>query len=330
MREHEHEHEHQNLSVHYIIRAGILAAFSLYVVHLVKLDKLQYYIVPKMIPFVKYAAVALFMIAIYFVYLSLQSSLQKHKEADCDCGHEPPRSWLKSGLVYGIFLIPLLLGFAMPDTIMGSDAAYVKGMNLQATTVQRDNIPTSMTPINDPLNSQLPASTAEAETGQLANADVTTNPLLDELFPYDEYTKEYADLGKRLYEQDPIKVSEEGFLEIITAVDLYRNNFIGKTVELSGFIYREPDMNPNQFVVSRIAMTCCSADAMPYGFLVEWSKAAHYEADDWVTVTGVIGLTEYNDNEIIVLDARKITKIDAPKDPYVYPFFGDFAQLVKE
>ena len=54
-------------------------------------------------------------------------------------------------------------------------------------------------------------------------------------------------------------------MELLTAVDLYMDNFAGKKMVISGFIYREDDMAPNQFVVSRLAMQCCRPMLLPTG-----------------------------------------------------------------
>jgi putative membrane protein len=337
-----HDH-HQKLTPHYLIRACLLTGFSLYVVHLVKIEKLQYYIVPRMIPYVKYAAMALFLLAGYFVYSAIKHSYEQNSEEDCDCGHEPPRSVFKSVLIYGLFAMPLLLGFALPDKIMGSDVATVKGMNLNVSAVQQSKKSTLPIPSNSPSPSPdqsiapstspeaSPISSSESSSDPAATATIDTvsssaDPL-DKLFPADEYSLDFAKLGKKLYKRDIINIRTEGFLEMLTMLDMFRNNFIGTTVVISGFIYREAGMDTDQFVVSRMAMQCCSADAMPYGFLVKSGMGANLKKDEWVSLTGVIGLTQFGGNEIIQLDARKITKIKAPEDPYVYPYFDDFDKL---
>ncbi|WP_336774289.1 TIGR03943 family putative permease subunit [Paenibacillus sp. MMO-58] len=321
--------EQRHIAVHHIIRAVILGGFSFYVVHLVKMDKLQYYLAPRMMPYIKYSAVALFLLAAYYVYMALQSSDHKHEhDADCDCGHEPPRSLPKNMAIYSVFLLPLLFGFLFPDKIMGSDVASVKGMNLTVKNVQQ--------PIKKASVPSAKAATEKTQSVQntsgmgSSTADTTSKPSLDDLFPYDEYTKDFSDLGKIFYTKDIITVKDEGFLEYISTLDLYRHNFIGKTVVLSGFVYREENMAANQFAVSRMAVSCCTADAEPYGIMAEWSKAADLSKDTWITLTGNIGLKEYNGNEIIVLNTRKVTTIHAPKDPYVYPYFGDITELEKK
>ncbi|RJE87028.1 TIGR03943 family protein [Paenibacillus sp. 1011MAR3C5] len=347
-------HEHKSMGIHYLIRAGILAGFAFYVVKLVKIDKLQYYIVPKMIPYVKVTSIVLFLLAVYYIYLALQSTHQGDESTECDCGHAPSASISKNIMMYGVFIVPLLMGFMLPDKIMGSEVAAVKGMNLNVSSIQTPIMPTAP-PLADDRedgvqddsfvaiikeNSLIPEDRLATIEDQLRENDtgssdqmeeaLSSEDKLDALFPTDEYTEEYGDLGKQLYPKDRITVTEEGFLEIITVIDLYRQHFIGKKLEISGFVYREDKMASNQFVISRMAMTCCAADSMPYGILVESSRAASYAEDSWMKLTGIIGVTEYDGVEIISLEAQKIEMMEAPKDPYVYPYFGDFADLVQE
>jgi uncharacterized repeat protein (TIGR03943 family) len=116
-----------------------------------------------------------------------------------------------------------------------------------------------------------------------------------------------------------IQVQVDGFIEILSSIDLFQKNFIGKKMEISGFVYHEDDMKPNQFVVARFSVSCCSADASPFGVMIETSKANLFPKDTWVNVTGVIGTTTYAGNDIMKLDATKVEKIPAAKDPYVYP-----------
>jgi uncharacterized repeat protein (TIGR03943 family) len=126
-------------------------------------------------------------------------------------------------------------------------------------------------------------------------------------------------MAKKLYKQPVIQIKDEGFIELITVIDMFRDSFLGKKIELSGFVYREPDMKSNQFVVARFAVQCCSADGMPFGFVNEYPRAQNYAKDEWVKVTGTIGKTTYNENLIVKIDVEKVSKIKAPETPYVYP-----------
>lgn len=332
------------MTVHYWIRAAILAALSWYVVHLVKTDKLHLYIVPRMIPYVKIGALALFALAGFYAFLAVNRSNANRGEPDCDCGHEVPRSKSGNVILYGLFTIPLLLGFALPDRIMGSEVVAVKGMNLNVAALsQASNTRIEASPSEpstdlptEQLTQQQPANQPTYEVQQSTELpseqpiEISSTDELDKLFPADEYGMDYAKLGKRLYHRDTIHVNTEGYLEMLTMLDLYKDNFKGKTIVISGFVYREDDMAKDEFVVSRMAMQCCSADATPYGFLVKSDKGSSLKNDTWITMSGTLSTTEYRGNEIIRLDATSIKVIPAPEDPYAYPYYDDFDELATE
>lgn len=339
-----------------------MAGFSFFIIDLAKSDRLMYYIAPRMENYVKYAAIGLVVVAVGQAYLALQSHFDK--VAVCGCGHEPPRSFWRNGLIYLSFVFPLLLGFVLPDTLMSSDIVEIKGMNLTAagavkppksgsgkpavedppdvTGVSQDGAnfmaenmasgPDTSRPDfsgdNREQSGQRPGGGTEAAPPG-DQRDVTEEEL-KKLFPADPYTEEFARLGMKLYQKNVITIKEEGFMELLTAIDLYLDNFVGKTMEISGFVYREPDMETNQFVISRLAMQCCSADAAPYGILVESDEAAKLAQDTWVKITGTLGKTIYHENEIMKVDAVRIEPIRAPETPYVYPYFDEFDKLVDE
>jgi len=351
-------HKLRGLTLHYLIRAFVLLGFSFYIVYLVKLNKLQLYIAPRIIPYVKFTSLGLFFLAAYFVYLAIQHAFEEDSAGQCDhacdCNHEPPQSTPKTIALYGLFLFPLLLGVVLPDKMMGSDMAAIKGMNLTVANTlqpstnrsQLDNeaalpVPEMSTGLEEeqkvgdpaaltPVDSTRGEANVTGEQSAIGEQPAIDQDPLDKLFPSDEYTLDYATLGKHFYKQDTIHVKEEGFLETISILDLYKNNFVGKTIVISGFVYREADMQANQFIVSRLAMQCCSADSMPYGFVVKSSSKEGLEKDAWVTVTGTLGLIDYRGNTIIELDAQSIQAIKAPSDPYVYPFYDDYEKLITE
>lgn len=296
---------------HHLFRALILTAFALLIVYLSRSNQLSLYIAPRMELYVKLSALGLYAAAVHQLFLALKERRQQHKHsAECGCEHAPSPSVFKNTVIYSLFIFPLALGFLSPAGVLGSTAAAKKGVSFTAsTTVQ-------------PLGS---------ESGQLAasfpepSASLAPKPLtLAERFPYDEYTKAHAEYGMKLYQKPEIAVPEATYIETLTTLDLFRDNFMDKTIDISGFIYKEDDMGEQRFAVSRFAMTCCSADAIPYGLMVQVSHADDYKefaADDWVNVSGKLMTSMYNGNEILTLKLDTIKRIEAPESPYVYANF---------
>lgn len=294
------------MTFHYLFRSVLLASFSFLIVRLVQVGSLHYYIAPRTELYVKLAALVLFLLAVCLAYISLRG-LNTH--TNCGCNHKPSPSISKSILMYSLFVLPLGLGFFTPDTLLASNITSMKGINLSTNNYMKTNMP------------------AEEIIDEHAPAEPSS---LHSLFPYDEYTELHAKLGMKLYTQDVISIQDIGFMEVLTTLDIYRENFIGKTVEISGFVYREDDMEPHQFVVSRLAMQCCSADTEPYGILATYSNGKELAKDSWIRATGVLGLTSYNDIEIMELTINRIETITQPETPYVYPDDDYFEQLLAD
>ncbi|CAG7629458.1 hypothetical protein PAESOLCIP111_03105 [Paenibacillus solanacearum] len=323
---------------HYLLRAAIMAAFALYIGYLVKTEQLVYYIAPRMEPYLKFAAVALFVVAAHQAYLALQTWWGR--ASACGCDPVATRSLPVHAMIYGLFLVPLALGYFLPNQIMGSTVAAMKGMNLSSTAAfssSSGNKAASQPPepadastasrSHEELQPPQTSSPAAAGNGLGQAAGPSEEAVVAELFPADAFTEDFAKLGKKLYKKDLIQVKEEGFMEVLTSVDFFIDRFVGKKMEISGFAYLEEGMKPGQFVVARLAMQCCSADASPYGVLVESAVSQIPAKDAWVQLTGTIGKTKYNGNEIMKLDAVQIRTIPTPRTPYIYPDYEYFDKL---
>ncbi|HZG78800.1 MAG TPA: TIGR03943 family protein [Paenibacillus sp.] len=301
--------------VHRLLRAFLSAAFAFYIVYLVKNDALQYYIAPKMELYVKLSAIALMLFAVVQT-VSAFAYLRARQPEACDCHHPPSPSLLKNAATYGVLLSPLLFGYLLPDLALGSDLVDKKGIVLSRS--QPDSAAAD--------------SRAEPEPEPKAAADsngMTEAQLRDSFLTGDLYEDQYAGMAASLMLQDPILVRDDAFLEIITAIDLFMHRFAGKTIQVEGFVYRPEGIAPNEFVVARMAMDCCSADATPYGFLVESANAPAFAEDTWVRVTGKIGTVEWDGFDIVKIEADSAEAIDSPDTPYVYPNYEaiDEAQI---
>jgi putative membrane protein len=292
------------LSFHHFMKAAIVLGFAMFIVYLGKTDDILYYIAPRMVSYVKWTAVGLYAIGIYEIYLALKTLWGQVQE--CDCEHPPSRSVVKNTAIYGLFIFPLLLGFLLPNATLGSSMAAKKGMNLSSASN---------------LKKDLQPAAAQSSTGSAAAAGGSvSDDRLNEMFKADKFTQAYAAFGKQLYKSDVLQVKDDLFIETLNTVDLYLDNFVGKRMELNGFVYRQDGMNDKQFVVARFAIQCCSADAAPFGVLAEYDRAQSLANDTWIRASGVLQKTTYNGEEIMLLKLDHFEKIDAPKDQqYVYP-----------
>lgn len=305
-------HDH---SFHSYIRGIILIGFALLMLAFIITGNIQYYIAPKMMPFVYFATgVLLFLGAVQIL-----RSTKKENEEYCDCGadHSMTGSPLVKLVIYAIFIFPIVTGFVLPDKVLDSSVAANRGIQYGGGLLTK---PT------DPAN-----STARAEAF-LENPDQYLEGIADPLAEEEHFTiedfytaegfnKYYLELAQELENEDIIIVTAQNYLDIMTVLDIHLDQFVGKEIVMEGFVYREPDFADNQMVVARFSMTCCVADAAVYGTMIETDMAGEFENDTWVHVRGTLDKSTYHEFTIPLIHLREITVIDEPDQPYVFPSF---------
>lgn len=277
----------RTLRIHYLLRAFILLGFAYYINHLITSDSLHYYIAPRMEPFIRLCPIPLSLIAIFVAFHALFGQ----GEQLCDCSHPISNSIIRNTFYYGLFILPLALGYLLPIHTLGSAAVDKKGMN-----------------ITNPYHSH----------------SATTAALQDEqqqpkFIPRDEFAIEFADLAKLLYQETIIQVRPEIYSETIGSINLFKSEFVGKPIELSGFVYRDAAMRKgNMVAVGRFLVQCCTADATSFGVLVNLPEQPAYPMDTWIHVRGVIGVSQYEGEEVVTILSEEVKEIPQPQTPYIY------------
>jgi putative membrane protein len=92
-----------------------------------------------------------------------------------------------------------------------------------------------------------------------------------------------------------ITVSNGEFYQWIEEIFMNPDKYVGYTVKMTGFILKDPELlQPDEFVPARLVMSCCVADLLPFGMICKYEKTEDLQKDTWVTVEGVIRITEEN------------------------------------
>lgn len=95
--------------------------------------------------------------------------------------------------------------------------------------------------------------------------------------------------------------------------------FNGQNADVIGFVYREPDFAPNQFMVARFTVACCVADASAIGLPVYDDNAADFETGAWVRINGTILVDDFNGDVLPIIQSESIERVSMPEHPYLYP-----------
>ncbi|OZB94422.1 TIGR03943 family protein [Paenibacillus sp. XY044] len=289
----------RSIRLHYLFRAAVLAAFALYILHLMQQDALHYYVAPALAKWIRLCPVPLGLMALSLVVQALLGRSQ----VLCNCNHRLPAGFLKSTGLYGLFVLPLLLGFLLPDKALGSIAAAKKGISLSYSAMEPEKATSSRVP--EPKNSITSAATEPDKTVTFETSD--------------PYAKEFAELAKLLYAQPVIPVYPAIYSETFGAIEMFKEQFAGKEIAVSGFVYRDQtDGTSGPFAVSRFLVQCCTADATPFGIMVDPQQKLTLPADSWVKVQGKLKMVSQGGKDLIEIEATQITPISQPQTPYIY------------
>lgn len=300
---------------HYWARAFLLTGFTLLLAHLIVTERLSHYLAPRL-HMLCYVTLC---ILVVLTVVSVRQALTGGNAYDCDCedAHKLPRSAWSSFLLYGMFVLPLAVGFLMPDKILGSAVAEKRGITLLSNDVKKLSQVTVSAEAGQTSAAQAKAS-APAQASQVKQAAPLTDEQIRKMFKANDYGDFYTDTAVSLLKQPVIKLDDKNFLDGLTTMELYAKEFAGKELETFGFVYREEGFAPQQLVVARFSVSCCTADASVFGILVENSQAAKWKKDSWVRVRGKLELRTVDGYDMLVLNASRVEPAKAPKDPYVY------------
>jgi uncharacterized repeat protein (TIGR03943 family) len=95
--------------------------------------------------------------------------------------------------------------------------------------------------------------------------------------------------------------------------------FTDQPADVIGFVYKDPSLSANQFMVSRFTVTCCAADASAVALLVDWPDTASLPENAWVRVRGPVRVADFNGKPTPLITAAALEQVEQPEHPYMYP-----------
>ncbi len=130
-----------------------------------------------------------------------------------------------------------------------------------------------------------------------------------------------------LLTDDVLVIDETNFDGALKQVKNDLEQYSGTRVSISGFIdlQTHDQAISNSFIISRLLVTCCAADALPIGLLTTYEGVEDWEEYSWIHVIGTIEQVLYFDpwtnTEYIapLIHIEYIEEIDRPDVIYVYP-----------
>lgn len=109
-------------------------------------------------------------------------------------------------------------------------------------------------------------------------------------------------------------LDSENFTETLKTVHDNIDANVGKTIKLSGFVFRLPDFRANYFVCGRNMLL--DGDEKVVGFLCMYNQDITLADSEWVEITGTI-VKGYYTTDMPVIEINNIQKIPAPANTFV-------------
>ncbi|MBB6176902.1 MULTISPECIES: TIGR03943 family putative permease subunit [Anoxybacillus] len=285
-----------------MIRGVLLCGYALLFIKLLLSGNVTNYIAPKMLPFIYFATFTLLLLGSIQIWRKEDNGCCHHH---CEDRHYAPKTVGQGIRMYGLFFIPLLIGFMFSNYILDSSLAAKRGVQLGGREIIEEN-------------KQIVEQFLEDPERYMENIDKQIESIMQ-----DENTKEAQreeQRKKNLLEKPTIVVTDDQYVSTLNIINEQIDDMIGKRIKITGFVFRERDFATNEFVVARYGVTCCVADATVYGILVKTDQAAKWENDTWVKVEGIIDETMYRQWLVPVITKPSVTVVNEPEQPYVYEY----------
>jgi len=92
----------------------------------------------------------------------------------------------------------------------------------------------------------------------------------------------------------------------------------GLPADVVGFAYHDPRLPAGQVLLGRFALTCCVADAMAIGLVVEGQGVDQMIDNAWYRVQGTIHLASLDGQSIPLIRTELVEEVPMPEQPYLY------------
>ena len=110
-------------------------------------------------------------------------------------------------------------------------------------------------------------------------------------------------------------------MEIMEVIYDYPDEFVGKTLEFTGFVYNDPSDHKSQFLF-RFGIIHCIADSGVYGLLTT-GNTQRFENNTWIHAKGKLAMHYHKSlgQSLPTLEVESFDKVEKPDNPYVYRVF---------
>jgi putative membrane protein len=275
------------------LKIVILVGFALFFSMLLQTGKVQLYVNPRIVPYVKFGIVA--MIAISLV--SIRDIFKPKRKVNL--------------APYLFFLIPLLMAFSLPAKAMDSTSMAFGDVKISQ---QQGSNADYFTP-DDIAENRTEDTVQMSDNSPMTEEDSLSSDSMDSTQADPDQTD-----SRLTMQGDTIVMGDNNFVQWLQEIYDNMGKYEGEKIEVTGFVFKSKDFKGNEFAPARLMMACCTADLQPVGLLCRYEKAAELKQDTWLKVTGTIRIVDYNGEKTPVIVADNVVSTNKPKNEYVYPY----------
>lgn len=223
----------------------------------------------------------------------VDEEVHHHHDHDHDHGLTKPSQRV---IAYVLLALPVIVGTLFPTVSLDTTIVEAKGFNF----------PISKESVGDP----------EMQTQYL-------KPDTSIYFNKSDYLDQMKKLKEKYDDKQLIKITDENYSEVMELIYNYPSEFIGKKISYEGFVYKTPDGEKEDNFLFRFGIIHCVADSGVFGLLTHMPEGTNVKNDEWYKVEGTIQSDYYEPfkRDIPVVEVNTLTKIEAPKNQYVYRSF---------
>ena len=98
--------------------------------------------------------------------------------------------------------------------------------------------------------------------------------------------------------KETLKINEHNPM-VLEDIRVNPEKYIGRKLEVDGFVCKESYLNKNQFIIGRIVMTCCAADSKIVGIIGEYDKVYALHENEKIMALGTVGSSIIKDDNNI-------------------------------
>lgn len=123
---------------------------------------------------------------------------------------------------------------------------------------------------------------------------------------------------------DIFKIGSENFYAASEDINRNSGKYINAKIDVRGFVYKSKKLRKDRYILARLVMYCCAADAGITGVLFNAeSTGVSFKKDEWLELYGHIEMqsagSDGKDEKAPVLVVESYKRIPAEPSPYVYP-----------